>query len=175
MTDDTLIVGEVLRPQGLRGEVKVRPLTDNPERFCALRRVFLGEQERRCRCVRVHEGFAYLQIDGVFSREAAEAIRGTLLRIRREDAVPLPEDTNFICDLIGCEGVDTEGKSWGTLTDVLQPGGCDVYVFRRANGAELLLPALKKVVLTVDTAAKRILLDAQGVRETGVTDDTETV
>ena len=90
MMEDTLVVGEVLRPQGLRGEVKVKPLTDDPDRFFDLRRVFLRGEEKRCRCLRVHEGYAYLQIDGIFSREAAEGIRGEMLRIRREDAVKLP-------------------------------------------------------------------------------------
>lgn len=175
MMEDTLVVGEVLRPQGLRGEVKVKPLTDDPDRFFALRRVFLRGEEKRCHCLRVHEGYAYLQIDGIFSREAAEGIRGEMLRIRREDAVKLPENAEFICDLIGCQAVDTEGRIWGELKDVLQPGGCDVYVFRREDGRELMVPALKKVVLQVRPSERHILLDAQGVRETGVTDDTETV
>lgn len=175
MMEDTLVVGEVLRPQGLRGEVKVKPLTDDPDRFFALRRVFLRGEEKRCRCLRVHEGYAYLQIDGIFSREAAEGIRGEMLRIRREDAVKLPENAEFICDLIGCQAVDTEGRIWGELKDVLQPGGCDVYVFRREDGRELMVPALKKVVLQVRPSERHILLDAQGVRETGVTDDAETV
>ena len=122
MMEDTLVVGEVLRPQGLRGEVKVKPLTDDPDRFFALRRVFLRGEEKRCRCLRVHEGYAYLQIDGIFSREAAEGIRGDALRIRREDAVKLPENAEFIGDLIGCQAVDTEGRIWGELKDVLQPG-----------------------------------------------------
>lgn len=173
MIQETLVVGEVLRPQGLRGEVKVKPLTDDPERFFDLRRVLLRGEERRCRCNRVHEGYVYLQIEGVFSREAAEGIRGEELRIRREDAVTLPEGADFICDLIGCEGVDTEGKAWGALADVMQPGGCDVYLFRDAQGRELLVPALKRVVLETNPAQRRILLDAQGVRETGVTDATE--
>ena len=173
MMDNTLIVGEVLRPQGLRGEVKVKPLTDDPDRFFDLRRVFLRGEEKRCRCIRVHEGYAYLQLDGIFSREAAEGIRGELLHIRREDAVKLPKDTDFICDLIGCEAVDTEGRMWGKLVVVLQPGSCDVYVFRSDDGRELMIPALKRVVLQTRPDEKHILLDAQGVRETGVTEDTE--
>ena len=149
MMEDTLVVGEVLRPQGLRGEVKVKPLTDYPDSFFDLRRVFLRGEEKRC--------------------------RGEMLRIRREDAVKLPENAEFICDLIGCQAVDTEGRIWGELKDVLQPGGCDVYVFRREDGRELMIPALKKVVLQVRPSERHILLDAQGVRETGVTDDTETI
>ena len=60
----------------------MKPLTDDPDRFFALRRVFSRGEEQRCRCLRVHEGYAYLQIDGIFSREAAEGIRGEMLRIQ---------------------------------------------------------------------------------------------
>ena len=170
MMDNTLIVGEVLRPQGLRGEVKVKPLTDDPDRFFDLRRVFLRGEEKRCRCLRVHEGYAYLQIDGIFSREAAEGIRGEMLRIRREDAVKLPENAEFICDLIGLRGVLTGGGEIGKITDVLQPSANDVYVFNGPRG-EVLVPALKSVVVRVDLAAGTILLDSARMAEVAVYSD----
>lgn len=163
-----LIVGEILRPQGLRGELKIKPYTDDPARFFDLKRVRVGEEAMRTiHCNRVHEGYAYVRLEGVYSREAADAMRGILLYILRDDAVTLPEDTDFICDLEGCHATDTEGTDHGTLAEVLQPGGVDVYVFRGPKG-ELMVPALKRVVLTVDTKAKTILLDAEGLRETAV-------
>ena len=167
MLEEYLAVGEILRPQGVRGELKIKPLTDNPDRFFDLRHVRLGDEERALHCLRVNDGFVYARLEGVYSREAAEALRGKLLYVHRDEAVPLPEDTEFICDLIGCQATDTEGVEHGVLADVLQPGGCDVYVFKGPRG-ELLVPALKKVVLTVDVREKRIVLDAQGLRETAV-------
>ena len=109
----------------------------------------------------------YVRLEGVYSREAAEELRSQLIYVSREDAVKLPEDTNFICDLVGCEAVDTEGVRHGKLTEVLQNGAADVYVFKGVKG-ELLVPALKRVVLEVHVEEKRILLDAQGLRETAV-------
>lgn len=167
MLDEFLAVGEILRPQGLRGELKIRPLTDDPDRFFDLKRVRVGNEWRTIKCTRVHEGIVYARIEGVYSREAADTLRGALLYVSREEAVRLPEDAAFICDLIGCEATDTEGVPHGTLTDVLQPGGADVYVFKGPRG-ELLVPALKRVVLTVDVREKRILLDAATLRETAV-------
>ncbi|MCL1963631.1 MAG: ribosome maturation factor RimM [Firmicutes bacterium] len=167
MLDEYLAVGEIVRPQGLRGEVKIKPLTDNPDRFFDLKRVRLQGKMRALRSLRVHEGFVYARLEGVYSRDAADALRGVLLYIHRDNAVPLPADTDFICDLIGCEAVDTEGVSHGVLKDVLQPGGVDVYVFQGLKG-ELMAPALKRVVLEVDVAKKHILLDADGLRETAV-------
>ena len=174
-----LLIGEVLKPQGIRGEVKVRPITCDPERFYDLEQVFLEKNGRyepvKVLSARVDKSGAYLLLEGVADRNEAEKMRGTLLYVDREHAVQLPEDAEFICDLIGCQAVDTEGRIWGELKDVLQPGGCDVYVFRREDGRELMIPALKKVVLQVRPSERHILLVAQGVRETGVTDDTETI
>lgn len=167
MLDEYLVVGEVARPQGLRGELKIKPFTDNPDRFFDLKRIRVGEEMRNMHCVRVHEGYAYVRLEGVYSREAAEGMRGTLLYVHRDEAVELPEDTDFICDMIGCKATDTEGVAHGVLKEVLQPGGVDVYVFKSAKG-ELMVPAIKKVVLEVDVLAKRILLDAQGLRETAL-------
>ena len=167
MLDEYLAVGEIVRPQGIRGELKVKPLTDDPGRYFDLKRVRVEGEMRAIHCLRVHDGFAYVRLEGVYSREGAEALRGALLYIHRDDAVALPEDTEFICDLIGCHATDTEGADCGVLSDVLQPGGCDVYVFRGPRG-ELLVPALKKVILKVDVRGKRMLLDAQGLRETAV-------
>lgn len=167
MLDEYLVVGEVVRPQGLRGELKVKPYTDDPERFFDLKRVRVHDETRALHCLRVHDGFAYVRIEGVYSREAGEEMRGALLMVHRDEAVALPEDTEFICDLVGCEATDTEGVSHGVLSEVLQPGGVDVYVFKGPQG-ELMVPALKKVVLEVNVREKRMLLDAQGLRETAV-------
>lgn len=163
-----LAVGEIVKPQGLRGELKIKPLTDDPERFYDLRSVRMREKTCALHCLRVHEGFVYARIEGVYSREAAEALRGELLYVHRDNAVELPEDTEFVCDLIGCEATDTEGVAHGVLTDVLQNGGAvDVYVFTGKKG-ELMVPALKKTLLQVDVLAKRIVLDADSLRETAV-------
>lgn len=167
MLDEYLVIGEIVRPQGLRGELKVKPYTDNPDRFFDLKRIRVGGEMRSLHCLRTHEGHVYIRLEGIYSREAADGMRGALLEVHRDEAVPLPEDTDFICDLIGCAAVDTDGVEHGVLKEVLQPGGVDVYVFAGPKG-ELMVPALKKVVLSVDVRAKRILLDAANLAETSV-------
>ncbi len=169
MLEEYLIVGEVARPQGLHGELKIKPYTDDPDRFFALKKVRIGEQTRQLHTLRVRDGFVFARLEGVYSREAAEAVRGALLYIEREDAVPLDADTEFICDLIGCEAVDTDGRARGRLVEVLQPGGVDVYVFDGPDG-RMMIPAVKKVILSVDVRAKTMLLDTQGLSETAVFD-----
>ena len=161
MLSTHLMIGEVTRPQGIRGEVKVRPVTCDPERFYDLDYVFLKRGESY-----VQRSVSVSRVDG----DAAEKLRGEELYIDREHSVELPEDMNFICDLIGCEGVDTNGRSLGKMTDVMQPGGNDVYVFNGPLG-EVLVPALKIVVLEVKVEEKRILLDAQKLSEVAVFDE----
>jgi 16S rRNA processing protein RimM len=133
-----------------------------------LERVFLrtGEEYMSCavRCARVEGGFVYMLFAGVDDRTAAEALRGQLLYVDRDHAVELPEDTEFICDLIGCVAFDTRGERIGTLTDVIQPGAHDVYVFDTARG-ELLVPALRRVILEVDVASRRMVLDGKALGE----------
>ena len=133
-----LLIGEVLKPQGIRGEVKVKPVTCDPERFYDLAQVFFeknGQYEPvQVRSARVDRSGAYLLLEGVSDRSEAETLRGQLIYIDREHAVQLPEDAEFICDLIGCHGADDEGRDLGELVDVMQPGGNDVYVFRGPLG-----------------------------------------
>lgn len=169
-----LLIGEVLKPQGIRGEIKVKPITCDPERFYDLEQVFFargGEyQPVKVLSARVDANGAYLHLEGVSDRNQAEALRGELLYVDREHAVQLPEDAEFICDLIGCHGTDSEGRDLGELTDVMQPGGNDVYVFNGPLG-EVLVPALKDVVVRVDVRAREILFDARRLGEVAVFED----
>ena len=171
--DKYLVIGEITKPQGVRGEVKLRPITCDPGRFDALTLAYLRRGEDylpvRLTVNRRAQDAVYLSVEGVDDRDAAEKLRGELLYIDRAHAVELDEDTNFLCDLIGLRGVDDEGGELGTLRDVLQPGGNDVYVFEGGRG-QVLVPALKSVVKKVDLEAGVMLLVAARLREVAVLD-----
>lgn len=174
MLSSHLVIGEVSRPQGIRGEIKIRPITCDPERFYDLDYVFFKRGNayvmHNVSVNRVDEDAVYMNFEGISDRDAAERLRGELLYIDREHSVELDEDENFICDLIGCEGIDTNGRSLGKMTDVMQPGGNDVYVFNGKLG-EVLVPALKSVVVEVNVEEKRILFDAKRLNEVAVFDE----
>ena len=174
MLTNFLLIGEILKPQGVAGEVKVKPYTDDPDRFLRLKEVFFQEGEayhpRGVHCSRVNDGFAYLSVEGFDTREAVEKLRGEKLFVDRSHAVPLSEDEVFICDLIGCEAVDTKGNAIGTLVDVMQPGGTDVYVFDTPKG-RMLMPALKAAVPTVDVKARKVVLDESKLPEVAFFED----
>ena len=169
-----LMIGEVLKPQGIKGEVKIKPYAANHDDFRRWKTLYIkqgeGFQPIKMKCSRVHEGFVYAYLGECASMEDAEKYRAVQLYVDRAHANPLEEDEVYISDLIGCEGIDTNGRSIGKITDVMQPGGNDVYVFNGPLG-EVLVPALKIVVLEVNVEEKRMLLDAQKLSEVAVFDE----
>jgi len=175
MLDEYLVIGEILKPQGVKGEVKVRPITCDPSRFEDLTRVFFKDAAGtyvpiKVKISRVDLDAVYLTVRGYSDRTEAENLRGQLLYVDRASAMKLPEGAEFICDLIGCVAHDDTGRLIGTLTDVLQPGAGDVYVFRGPLG-EVLVPALKTVFLEVDVHAKTMLLSVARLTEVAVFDE----
>ena len=171
MLNKYIVIGEVVKPQGVRGEIKVKPYTGDPDRYYRLKNVFLEKDGAytavQAKCERVRDGFCYLTLEGVSSREEAEGLRGRLLYVDRANAAPLKDGEVFICDLVGCTAYDTKGNVVGTLTDVLQNGPTDVYVFDTPGG-EMMVPALKAAIPQVDVSAGRIVLNEDKLREVAV-------
>lgn len=171
---DYLLIGEITKPQGVRGELKLRPVTCDPARFENMDVAYLkdGDGYRPVR-IQVRSASAdavFLRMEGVETRNDAEKMRGTALYIDRAHAVELDSDSNFLCDLVGLKGVLTDGSEIGRLIEVMQPGGNDVYVFRGARG-EVLVPALRSVIVRVDLNAGEMLLDAARMAEVAVYDE----
>ncbi len=173
MLSEYLLIGEVLKPQGIKGLVKVRPDTDDPERFLDLTYVFVKNGDVYTKTdvdeVSVREDAVYLRLNGVTDRDVAEKQRGLMLYIDRANAVQLNENETFICDLIGCEVKDRQGNVLGKIKDVLQPGGNDVYVVKCRQG-EMLLPALLHIVIEVKTEEGFVTVDESRLHEVAVCD-----
>lgn len=172
MNQTYLRIGVIARPHGVRGAVKVTPLTDDVTRFSGLSEAYL---ERRgvhtplsLDVLSVGARAVLAQLNGIDSVEQAEALRGAYLCVPRQEAIQLPPDTWFVADLIGCAVSDTAGRAYGCITDVLETGANDVYVI---GGGKLLVPALKKVLHEVDIANKRIILCAEVLTEVGLFED----
>jgi len=174
MKQDYLLLGEIVRPQGIRGEVKVRHYTDDPERFYDLDIVFLkrGEsyEEMTVEDARVQGDDVYLKLEGVDDRNEAEKLRNIQLWVDRENAVELGEDEVFIADILGAKAFDTKGNPVGVLKDVLTPGGVDVFVLKTPKG-NLMFPALKEVLLEMNADEGRLVLDENKLEEVALYED----
>lgn len=154
---DEVLVGEVIKAHGIRGEIKVHPLTDNPKRFKKLKEVILtrGEDKRYLKVLnaKVQQNEVYLTLEGVNTRDEAEALRGWSIRIDRSEVPPL-QDRWYYFELEGMK-VYEKDKLLGTLVQVIETGANDVYLVKGDKG-EICIPALKSVVKNVDVAGRRM-------------------
>ncbi len=148
-----LSIGEIVNVHGVKGALKVLPLTDDPSRFHRLKTVRVVRGTSVASYPILHVGgsgsLILLTLEGVDTREKAEGLKGAFLEIPRQEAISLPEDSFFIGDLIGCQVYEMDGTCLGTVKDVLQTGSNDVYQVVDEQGRMLLLPALKQVVREV--------------------------
>ena len=161
-----LVVGEVLKPQGIRGEIKVKPFTDSPEDFRKFARVFLGGTEYKILSMR-HDGSAvYLGLRGVPDRNAAELLRGKEIVIPRDEAPQLPDGRYYIADLLGLEIITEKGTSLGTLTNI-RTAATDVYTLTQGE-KEILFPAVDDLILNVDIANRKITVSEKRFYEVAV-------
>ena len=153
-----VVVGIARKPHGLRGEMLVQVLTDDPERFKPGAEFLLGEQQTPVQIanIRQHNQGLLVAFEGFPTRESLEGYRNAPLFMRVEDLPPLPDGEYYQHQLLGLDVADEDGASLGTLHEVLETGANDIYLVRDSEGGELLLPAIKDVVLSVDLDAKRI-------------------
>lgn len=152
--EDLLRVGVISSTHGVRGEVKVFPTTDDPQRFKKLKEIWLdtGKEKLLLKIegVKFFKQFAILKFKDYDNINDIEKYKGKELWITRENAVPLEENEYYIADLIGMSVVSDEGKTLGKLIDVLQTGANDVYSVKMENGREALFPAIAECVQSVD-------------------------
>lgn len=174
MVNAYFLVGEVLKPQGVRGEAKVKPYAANPEDFKHWKTLYVKHGETyaplSAHTSRVHDGFVYVTLEGCQRMEDVERLRGTELYIDREHASPLGEGEVYISDLLGCEAVDEKGEVLGKVIDVLQYGSVDTYVLRTKQG-NLMVPALKVVFPETDVANHLLRVDSERLKEVAVLED----
>ena len=159
--EEKLRVGVICATHGLRGEVKVFPTTDDPSRFKKIKEVYLvknhAERLLTIKSVRFFKQYVMLSFAGFERIEDVEPIVKGELYVTRDNATPLGENEYYIADLIGMDVFDEEGALIGVVREVLQTGANDVYVIACPD-RELLLPAIKECVQSVDTQGNRMVV-----------------
>lgn len=152
--EEILQVGVITSTHGIKGEVKIFPMTDDVKRFDCLKEIILdtGKEKKTLSIegVKYFKQFVILKFKGIDSINDIEIYKGKPLFVTRDQAVPLEEDEYFVADLIGFEVVEEETGIHGTLLDVMETGANDVYIIKLSDNRELLLPAIKQCILSVD-------------------------
>ncbi len=157
---ERLIIAEVLKPQGIRGELKIKTFTDYPEDVKAFKTVYIDDKPYKILSFRVGtDGAAYIGLRGIPDRNAAELFRGKLLQGERDDAPALEEGQYYIVDIIGLSCETEDGEVLGKITDVSTLSS-DIYTIEKA-GKKILFPAVKGVVKRVDIENGKLIVDKE--------------
>ena len=161
-----MLIGTAAGAHGVTGEMKVFPLTFDAKRFGLLDEVFLSRGDVRegfkIEKVRYQTKFVIIKLRAVDDMTRAARYKGCDVTIPRALALPLGEDEYYIGDVIGCAVVDMNGVAIGELTGVIETGANDVYAVTAATGREVLIPAVKKYILSVDIKNKRMIAAPPG-------------
>ncbi len=147
-----LVIGRITKPHGVRGEVRVVPMTDQPERFGWLEQVYVGEKSPKLMEVeyaRLHKKMVLLKLVDVNGRHMAEPLRGQLLQVLEDDAIPLEEGEYYLYQLRGLNVVTDDGNDLGKLVHVMETGANNVFVVKGKSG-EVLLPDIPEIVQEID-------------------------
>jgi 16S rRNA processing protein RimM len=159
--ESLVAVGRIVRTQGRRGEVRVEPLTDAPERLRDLRECWLvppaAGERHAVEAVWFQGRVPVVKLAGSTSRTDAQALVGRLLTIPRASVRPLPPDRFYAFDLVGCVVETPEGVPLGTIAEIVVGPEHDYWTVQRA-GRTWLLPAVAAIVERVDLSARRILV-----------------
>ncbi len=155
---ERLVIAEVLKPQGIRGELKIKTFTDFPEDVKAFKTLYIDGTPYKILSFRVGtDGAAYVGLRGIPDRNAAELFRGKKIEGDRTDAPALEEGQYYIVDIIGLSCETEEGEFLGTVKEI-QNLSSDIYTIEKA-GKSILFPAVKGVVKKVDLTNKKLIVD----------------
>jgi 16S rRNA processing protein RimM len=167
---DKITVGQIIKAFGIKGEVKVRPITDDVNRFKKLKLVYIGETPYKIIACRIAEGYVYLSFIGVSDRNTSETLVGKMLEIDRINAIDLEEGRYFISDMIGCKVILSDGTNVGVITDVAQYGAADVITVK-AHDKVCRFPFIKKLNANFDIENKIMNADVKVFNEVCVYED----
>lgn len=159
-----IILGEIVKPHGLNGSVKVRSFADSPESFTRPARVFLVSADGNRLEISVRDAspmgkLVTLRLEGIHTREQAEDLIGSRIVVNREDLPDTEEDEFYWYDLIGMGVYDSTGTYYGIITSILPTGANDVFVVEGSTGAEILIPGTFDAVLEVNVPERKMVID----------------
>ena len=156
-----LEIGQIVNTFGIKGFVKVNPWVNDVTRFDSLKKVYIkirkSLKELEIEEVKYHKNMVLLKLKGIDDMNEAEKRKGSYLKIHRKDAIPLPEGTYFIADLIGLEVYTDEGILLGKVDDIYNNGSTDIYVVKNESGKQILLPGIDEVLKNIDLEKEKIV------------------
>lgn len=159
--ENYFVIGKIVNTQGIKGEVRVIPTTDDINRFKLLDKVIVDKKNElvtiEIENVRFHKQFVLLKFKGIDDMTSAEKLKNFELKISSDEAIPCEEDEYYIRDLYGIKVFTEEGEDLGTLEDIIFTGANDVYLVKNQEG-QVLIPAIKQCIINVDISEKTMIV-----------------
>ena len=157
--DKEIIIGKIVAPHGVRGDIRILPLTEKPDLFLDLEYLLLeGGKKLTVKNARFQKRMILVTTKEVTSMNEAELLRDKNIYIKAEDLPELEEDEFYVADLVGIPVYDLEGNQIGTFKDSLSTGSNDVYIIAVPGAKDILVPALKEYFKEINLAEKRIVV-----------------
>ena len=155
-------IGQIVNTFGIKGMVKVKPFTDNINKFDELKQIYIqnkeGKKEYQIEEVKYHKQMVLIKFKGINNPEDADLLRGSYLIINRKDQKPLEEGTYYIVDLLGLDVYTDKNVLLGKLEDIYNTGSNDIYVVKDELGKQVLLPAISEVIRNIDIENGKIIV-----------------
>jgi len=151
-------VGEINSPWGIKGHVKVTPLTSNPERLQPKQKVFVGDLSLTITDAKIVGKIPVIQFSSFTTRNSVESLKGSLIEILEKDLPELPENIFYIHDIVGLTVFTDDEEVVGEVIEVLQTGANDVYVIRPSIGKDILIPALESVIVAIKIEDESLII-----------------
>ncbi len=168
--EETLKIGLILKPQGIKGQLKVQPLTDDINRFKDLKEIIIDQKVHRVLGTIISGQTVFIELFGINDRNTAETFRGKFLHVKREDAIALEEGRYFVVDLIGCDVITKEKGVIGKIIDIFS-SRTDVITVKCNDGRILRFPFLKDLVENVDIESKQFVVKDKRLSEVSCYED----
>ncbi len=157
-----LEIGQIVNTFGIKGMVKVKPFTDNIERFSNLEKIYiknkLGQTEYKIQEVKYHKNMVLIKFEGIENPEQADLLRNSYLIVDRETEEPLEAGRYYIVDMIGLDVFTDDNEYLGKLEDIYNTGSNDIYVVKNELGKQVLLPAIEDVIKNIDMDNKKVIV-----------------
>ncbi len=157
--DKEIVIGKIVAPHGVRGDIRIMPLTDKPEQFLDLDYLLLADGRKlTVKNARFHKRMVLITTKEITSMNEAELLRDKEIYIKSEDLPPLDEGQFYVADLVGLPVYEEDGTQIGTFKDAITTGSNDVYIIAVPDGKDILIPALKIYVKEINLLQKRIVV-----------------
>lgn len=158
-----LVVGKFRRPHGIQGEIAMEIITDFPERIAIGNHLFIGENHEKLRIshIRFHQNLMLLSFEGLDQREKVGVLTNQLAYVRARNIPELPEGYYYHHQILGSVVKDEQGDLLGELVEIIETGANDVFVVKKPDGNELLIPAIESVLVNVDPEKRELVVAPQ--------------